>query len=167
MPMTPENLQVSAPQQKEQDIDMLDTIKKSKGQGSKEPTKSVLEIIKEDAARHGVNPDELLKKLATMKMNPNVKTVQIGNTVFLLIQVEPNVVEAHSFTAETPQGLMENFKSLAMFLKKNGIKKGYTYSDQPAFKRLAQSSGMNVQVSQTVKKMGKDMKPVFMYSMEF
>ena len=30
MPMTPENLQVSAPQQKEQDIDMLDTIKKSK-----------------------------------------------------------------------------------------------------------------------------------------
>lgn len=166
MPMTPENLQVAAPQQKEQNVEVLDTIKKSKGQGPKKQM-SVLDIIKEDAQRQGINVDDLMRKLATMKMNPNVKTVQIGNTVFLLIQVQPNEVEVHSFTTETPQGLMENFKSLTMFLKKNGIKKGYTYSDQPAFKRLAQSSGMNVQVSQTVKKMGKDMKPVYMYSMEF
>ena len=166
MDTTPEKMMIDAPQQSGPDMEVLETIKKSKGEG-KAPTKSAVDIITAEANRVGVDPKELFAKLATMKKDPNVKTVQIGNTVFLLIQVQPNVVEVHSFTGESPKGLMENFKSLTMFLKKNGIKSGYTYSDQPAFKKIAESSGLPVKVSQTVKKMGGQMKPVYMYTMEF
>lgn len=166
MATTPEKMMIDAPQQSGPDMEVLDTIQKSKGEGKK-PQQSAVEIITAEAKRIGVDPNELFAKLATMKKDPNVKTVQIGNTVFLLIQVQPNVVEVHSFTGESPRGLIENFKSLTMFLKKNGIKSGYTYSDQPGFKKLAEGSGMPVKVSQTVKQMNGQMKPVYMYTMEF
>jgi len=166
MATSPEKMMIDAPQQSGPDMEVLGTIEKSKG-GGKKPQMSTVEILTEEAKRAGVDPNQLMAKLGMMKQDPNVKTVQIGNTVFLLIQVKPETVEVHSFTAENPQGLMENFKSLTMFLKKNGMKSGYTYSDQPAFKRLAESSGLPVKVSQSVKKMGGQMKPVYMYTMEF
>jgi len=55
---------------------------------------------------------------------------------------------------------------LIKFLKKAGIKQGFTYSEEPIFKQLVERSGMPVQITQTIKQIGNEMKPVYQYTMD-
>ena len=125
------------------------------------------EIIKQDAERNGLNADQILQTLGKLKLsNQNIQTVKIGNTVFLLMRTPPSTVEVHTFTVDKPNVMVSHFKNLAKFLKKLGIKQGFTYSEEPIFKQLVERSGMPVKITQTTKQMGNQMKPVYMYTMD-
>jgi len=125
------------------------------------------EIIKQDAHRNGLNPDQILQTIAKLKLSSqNVQTIKIGNTVFLLMRTPPSKVEVHTFTVDKPNVMVSNFKNLIKFLKKAGIKQGFTYSEEPIFKQLVERSGMPVQITQTIKQIGNEMKPVYQYTMD-
>jgi hypothetical protein len=135
------------------------------GEGS---NKSFEEIIREDSSRQGQNPEQVFKKIAGMKkQNPQTKTIQIGSTVFIVTQVAPKTVEAHIFTSEPPKVIAQRYVSLVNMLKSQGMSKGYTYSDQPGFKKIAEMTGLPVKVTQTVKLMGEEIKPVYMFELDF
>jgi len=146
--------------------DILGVLAQDKGNKSKQqmPTQ---EIIRQDAQRNGFNPQQILETIAKLKLtNKNIQLAQMGNTVFLLMRTPPSTVEIHTFTIENPKEIIGHLKGLATFLKKAGIKQGFTYSDQPIFKQLVERSGMPIKITQTTKQMGNEMKPVYQYTMD-
>ena len=146
--------------------DLLGAIKEEKGDKSSKSLPTV-EIIRQDAQRNGLNPQTILETIAKLKItNKNIQTARIGNTVFLIMRTPPSTAEVHTFTMDNPRVMVENFKGLAKFLKKAGIKQGFTYSDQPIFKQLVERSGMPVKITQTTKQVGGQMKPVYQYTMD-
>ena len=146
--------------------DLLGAIKEEKGDKSSKSLPTV-EIIRQDAQRNGLNPQTILETIAKLKItNKNIQTARIGNTVFLIMRTPPSTAEVHTFTMDNPRVMVENFKGLAKFLKKAGIKQGFTYSDQPIFKQLVERSGMPVKITQTTKQIGNEMKPVYQYTMD-
>ena len=146
--------------------DLLGAIKEEKGDKSNKSLPTV-EIIRQDAQRNGLNPQTILETIAKLKItNKNIQTARIGNTVFLIMRTPPSTAEVHTFTMDNPRVMVENFKGLAKFLKKAGIKQGFTYSDQPIFKQLVERSGMPVKITQTTKQVGGQMKPVYQYTMD-
>ena len=145
---------------------LLGAIKEEKGDKSSKSLPTV-EIIRQDAQRNGLNPQTILETIAKLKItNKNIQTARIGNTVFLIMRTPPSTAEVHTFTMDNPRVMVENFKGLAKFLKKAGIKQGFTYSDQPIFKQLVERSGMPVQITQTTKQVGGQIKPVYQYTMD-
>ena len=104
--------------------------------------------------------------LVEMLKAPGNKMVHLGNSVFLVMVKTPGEVEVHTFSEETPQALAKNFVDLWKYLKNIGVKKAYTYSDDPRFKKIASMTGLPVKVEQSTAKIGKEMQPVYRYVME-
>jgi hypothetical protein len=150
----------------ENNPDLLGAIaqQNSNKSGKQLPT---VDIIRQDAHRNGMNADEILQTIAKLKLSSqNIQTVKIGNTVFLLLRTPPSTVEVHTFTVDKPNVMVSHFKNLATFLKKAGTKRAFTFSEQPLFKQMVERSGMPVQITQTVKQIGNEMKPVYQYTMD-
>ena len=150
----------------ENNPDLMGAISEEKGGKSKKqmPTQ---EIIRQDAIRNGFNAQQVLETVAKLKLtNKNVQLVQMGNTVFLLLRTPPSTVEMHTFTMENPKQIVGHISGLTKFLKKAGITKGFSYSDDPIFKQLVERSGMPIKIEQTVKQIGTQMKPVYQYTMD-
>ena len=163
MTPTPQKKPDIAPQQTP---DVMGAMKAEKV-GS-EATKTPEEIVRADSVRQGVDPTRVMKGLVSeKKRNPQVKTIQIGNTLFVVTQKEPQLVEAHIFTAESPQVIAKRYTALVKILKSQGMKRGYTYSDQPGFKKVAEMTGLPVKVTQTTQPMGGKIKPVYKFELEF
>ena len=150
------------------DMEVLDTIKKTRGEDEGK-TMGVLDIIQTSMGSQlppGVNMDTFMRKLASALKDPNNKMVQIGNSAFLVTLIGDGVVEFHTFSAEQPQKLLKNYLGLAKALKNQGIKKATTYSDRPEFVDLAKKSGLPVKVGQSQKMMGNAMKPVYTFELD-
>jgi hypothetical protein len=141
---------------------MVSTPQEKSVSGQKTPQ----EIVTTNVESMGLDPHKFMAQLAQLKKDKKAQTVQIGNTVFLVIPSEGGVAEVHTFSVENPKEWMQRFKSLALYLKKQGFKKGVSYSDNPAFKRIVESSGMPIKISQSTKMIGGVMKPVYVYEME-
>jgi hypothetical protein len=110
---------------------------------------------------------QLIGSLGLLLQQPGNKLIQFGNSVFLVMVKAPGEVEVHTFSAETPENLIQNYIKGAAYLKKIGVKKITTYSDNPAFQKVAKSTGLPVKINQTVKQQGGEMKPVYEYVLEF
>jgi len=150
------------------DMEVLDTIKKTRGEDEGK-TMGVLDIIQTSMGNQlppGVNMDTFMRKLASALKDPKNKMVQIGNSAFLVTLIGDGVVEFHTFSAEQPQKLLKNYLGLAKVLKNQGIKKATTYSDRPEFVDLAKKSGLPVKVGQSQKMMGNAMKPVYTFELD-
>ena len=150
------------------DMEVLDTIKKTRGEDEGK-TMGVLDIIQTsmgDQLPPGVNMDTFMRKLASALKDPKNKMVQIGNSAFLVTMIGDGVAEFHTFSAEQPQKLLKNYLGLAKVLKNQGIKKATTYSDRPEFVDLAKKSGLPVKVGQSQKMMGNAMKPVYTFELD-
>lgn len=146
--------------------DVMGALKQENGQGPK--MNSVQIIQKSTEGQLGTMPfNQFLNGLRHLLQNPNNKLLQIGNSVFLIKQTVPGEVEVHTFSAENPQQLVENYKGLAKVLKNQGIKKARSYADSPAYARIAKMSGLPVQVKQTQKMVGNQMKPMYEFEMVF
>ena len=150
----------------ENNPDLLGTIAQQNSDKSNKQL-STPEIIRQDAQRNGMNPDQILQTIAKLKLSSqNIQTVKIGNSVFLLLRTPPSKVEVHTFTVDKPNVMVSHFKNLAKFLKKAGTTRAFTFSEEPLFKQMVERSGMPVQITQTVKQIGNQMKPVYQYTMD-
>lgn len=166
MASTPENLIDVAPQQKQPEVDVLDTIKTG---GKKPKEMNSFEVIQDALSRAVQNPQEvekLTKKLAVMIKDPKNKLVQIGNSVFLMMLKDPETVEFHTFSAETPENLIKNYVGAAQLLKSQGVKRAITYADSPGYVEIAKKTGLPVKVSQSTKVIGGVAKPVYLFELE-
>lgn len=150
----------------ENNPDLLGTIAQQNGTQTKKQI-ATQEIIRQDAQRNGFDPKQVLETVAKLKLsNKNIQLIQMGNTVFLLLRTPPSTVEMHTFTIENPRQIVNHIGGLTKFLKKAGIKQGFSYSDDPIFKQLVERSGMPIVITQTTKQIGNQIKPVYQYTMD-
>jgi hypothetical protein len=150
----------------ENNPDLLGVIAQQNGNQTKKQI-ATQEIIRQDAQRNGFDPKQVLETVAKLKLsNKNIQLIQMGNTVFLLLRTPPSTVEMHTFTIENPRQIVNHIGGLTKFLKKAGIKQGFSYSDDPIFKQLVERSGMPIVITQTTKQIGNQMKPVYQYTMD-
>ena len=169
MATTPQKSMIDAPQQGGADMEVLETIKKSKGEGGSTKKMNSLEVIQEALSKDmppGMNMDMFMRKLATLLKDPNNRLVQVGNTVFLMMRTAPDTVEVHTFSSETPQNLVKNYVGAAKLLKNQGIKRAITYADSPGYVEIAKKTGLPVKISQGQKVIGGTAKPVYTFELE-
>jgi len=112
-----------------------------------------------------VPPDQLeklMQSLAAMAKMGKAKFLQVGNTVFLLINKGNGTFEFHTATVEPPDVLVERFKAGAKAAKQIGATKLVSYFQDPSFQRIAQMTGLPVKISmsQQVSKTGA--QPAYM-----
>jgi len=107
---------------------------------------------------------EMLSKLAVTVKDEGAKLVHLGNVLFLIMVRGKGVVEIHTIGKEAqPRYLADDFKKLAEYLKKIGVKTAYTYTPDNRYGRLAQLTGLPVKTF----KIKVEGKPMTAYVMEF
>ena len=107
---------------------------------------------------------KMLSQLATVVSEEGAKLVHLGNVLFLIMVRGKGVVEIHTIGEEAqPRYLAENYKKLADYLKKIGVKTAYTYTPDNRYGRLAQMTGLPVKTF----KVEVEGKPMVAYVMEF
>jgi hypothetical protein len=107
---------------------------------------------------------EMMTKLATVVSEEGAKLVHLGNVLFLIMVRGKGVVEIHTIGEEAqPRYLADDFKKLADYLKKIGVKTAYTYTPDNRYGRLAQMTGLPVKTF----KVEVEGKPMVAYVMEF
>jgi hypothetical protein len=107
---------------------------------------------------------EMLGKLATTVKDEGAKLVHLGNVLFLIMVRGKGIVEIHTIGKEAqPRMLADDFKKLADYLKKIGVKTAYTYTPDNRYGRLAQLTGLPVKTL----KIDVKGKPMTAYVMEF
>jgi len=122
------------------------------------------EIIKQSAEKElGGNADQIVNTLSQMVQQKKVQLLQIGNTVFSIIPKGGQTAEFHTFTVEDPEKLVDRFKAGANSLKQMGFKQAVTYSESPAFVKMAKQTGLPVQISQGHQTISGQKKPVYQF----
>lgn len=107
----------------------------------------------------------MLGKLASFVQDPGVRLIHFGNTVFMMILVEPRVAEIHTMSVdEESSTLAKHFVALANFLKEIGVIEAYTYSDDPRFMAVAKRTRLPIE---TEKMQAEDGKTYTIYRMRF
>jgi hypothetical protein len=107
----------------------------------------------------------MLGKLASFVQDPGVRLVHFGNTVFMMILVEPRVAEIHTMSIdEDSSTLAKHFVSLTKFLQNIGVVEAYTYSEDPRFMAVAKRTRLPIE---TEKMQSQDGKTVTVYRMRF
>ena len=130
---------------------------------------NTVQTIRESLLRSGNSEEDvnkIMQGVAFAVQDPRTKLVNLGNTVFMVTVTRPGEVEVHTFSNESPQGLVNNFVNLTKYLKNIGVKKASTYSDDGRFRKIAEMTKLPVKISQTTKMVGNQMKPVYKYEME-
>ena len=107
----------------------------------------------------------MLGKLASFLQDPGVRLIHFGNTVFMMILVEPRVAEIHTMSIdENSSTLAKHFVSLAKFLRNIGVIEAYTYSYDPRFMAVAKRTRLPIE---TEKMQSQDGKILTVYRMRF
>jgi hypothetical protein len=107
---------------------------------------------------------KMLSQLATVVSEEGAKLVHLGNVLFLIMVRGKGVVEIHTIGEEAqPRMLADDFKKLADYLQKIGVKTAYTYTPDNRYGRLAQMTGLPVKTF----KVEVEGKPMVAYVMEF
>jgi hypothetical protein len=96
----------------------------------------------------GADINLVLHVLADKVQKKEIKLLQIGNTVFMLKPIDGQTVEFHTFTIEPINDLILRYRAGINTLKEMGFKKAVSYSESPAFVKIAQQTGLPVRVSQ-------------------
>jgi len=107
---------------------------------------------------------KMFNALAVTVRDKGAKLVHLGNVLFLVMVRGKGVVEIHTIGTEAqPRYLAEDFKQLAAYLKKIGVKTAYTYTPDNRYGRLAQLTGLPIKTL----KIDVKGKPMTAYVMEF
>jgi len=122
---------------------------------------SATEIIRKDLEKRGLTKQEekFLKGLALLIQQNKAVVVRHNNTVFVGIRKGREVLEVHLFTLDTPNMLLGAMKVGIDAVKKAGIKKLVSETDN--YKLITMMQKMNLPVE--VNKKGK----MFAWSLEF
>lgn len=106
----------------------------------------------------------MLQKLASLLSQDGANLIHIGNTVFLMIVTGKGEVEIHTMTAdEDSVSLANSFRELAKTLKGLGVKKAYTYANDPRFEVVAKRTRLPIKKQKQKSRDGKD---VTVYTLE-
>jgi hypothetical protein len=134
-------------------------------QKSQQKQVSSTEIIQQSVQKEqpGADVNRIMQTIAYMMQRKMVQLLQIGNTVFLLQPKEPGTVEFHTFTIESIDDLVKRYKAGINTLKQMGFKKAVSFAQSPAFVKIAQQTGLPVQVSQSQMMMGDKMVPAYRF----
>ncbi|CAB4157816.1 hypothetical protein UFOVP678_49 [uncultured Caudovirales phage] len=110
---------------------------------------SATEIIRKDLARGGFTKEEdkFLKGLALLIQQNKAVVVRHNNTVFVGIRKEPGVLEVHMYTIDNPTMLLGAMKVGIDSVKKAGIKKLVSETDNYKLITMMQKMGLPVQVN--------------------
>jgi len=110
---------------------------------------SATEIIRKDLERGGFTKEEdkFLKGLALLIQQNKAVVVRHNNTVFVGIRKEPGVLEVHMYTVDTPNMLLGAMKVGIDAVKKAGIKKLVSETDNYKLITMMQNMGLPVQVN--------------------
>ena len=135
----------------------------------KKPQLSSLDIIRQSAQKEapGADVNKTIVALGTLIDKNVVGLLRLGDTVFMLQPKEPGTVEFHTFTVESPQQLPQRYKEAIPNLKQMGFKKAISYAQSPAFKRIAEQTGVPVKVSQEMRRVGTQMLPYYRFEVDF
>ena len=127
-----------------------------------------VEIIKQSAQQESPNmdPEQVVNIIGALVQRKAMQLVQIGNTVFSVMPKGGQTAEFHTFTVEDPQTLVQRFKAGANTLKQMGFKQAVTYSENPAFVKMAQQTGLPVKINQGQQTVGGQQKPVYQFMLE-
>ena len=106
--------------------------------------------------------DRLLGVLAHMMQQKKLQLIQIGNTVFMLKPESKDVVEFHTFTIEPIDQLVLRYRAGINTVKSMGFKKAVSYSESPAFVKIAQQTGLPVHIKKEDGKKG----PVYKFEVD-
>ena len=126
---------------------------------------SSTEIIQQSIRKEqpGADVNRIMQTIAYMMQRKMIQLLQLGNTVFLLQPKEPGTVEFHTFTIESPQDLVKRYQAGLNSLKQMGFKKAVSFAQSPAFVKIAEQTGLPVQVSQSQMMMGNQMVPAYRF----
>lgn len=89
-----------------------------------------------------------MQTIAYMMQKKMIQLLQIGNTVIMLKPINDKTVEFHTFTIEPVGDLILRYRAAIISLREMGFKKAISYSESPAFVKIAQQTGLPVNVSQ-------------------
>lgn len=109
-------------------------------------TQIIQQSVKQEQPDADINL--VLHVLADKVQKKEIKLLQIGNTVFMLKPLDDQTVEFHTFTIEPISDLILRYRAGINTLKEMGFKKAISYSESPAFVKIAQQTGLPVRVSQ-------------------
>lgn len=111
------------------------------------------EIITQEAQKYGGNADVLLRKINKLVESKAAILLQKNNSVLLLIGIAKGIVEAHIFTMDPPEKVVDSLKYFkdkilgsdikSMYFKENNKQK----SQLEKTLQLLKSFGLNVQPS--------------------
>lgn len=100
-----------------------------------------------------------------LNTNPAAKLVHINGTVFLVLVKDKGVVEIHTMAVDGDSNrLAKNFVELSRYLQAIGVKRAYTYTDDPKFAVVARRTRLPYSTSET---QGEDGKTYTVYTQEF
>ena len=106
----------------------------------------------------------VLQKLAGLLGQEGANLIHIGNTVFLMLITGPGEVEIHTMTTdEDSVTLAKAFVELSKTLKGLGVKRAYTYADDPKFEIIAKRT--RLPINKETKKT-RDGKTTTVYTLE-
>ena len=134
-----------------------------------EPKKmSEIDIIRKSSEKEmpGVNTDQVIRGLYALIKAHNGRIIRMGDTVFFIKPLGNGSVEFHTFTVEPPEELVKRFKAGVNTLKQMGFNKAISYANQPAFKKLAQDTGLPVKISQSQQMLGGKMVPAYKFELD-
>ena len=126
---------------------------------------SSTQIIQQSVAKEqpGADVNRIMQTIAYMMQRKMIQLAQIGNTVFLLQPKEAGTVEFHTFTIEPIDDLVKRYQAGINTIKQMGFKKAVSYAQSPAFVKIAQQTGLPVQVSQSQTMIGGKMVPAYKF----
>jgi len=155
--------------QKSQDMGSLRGPRQSAPKGEASNKLNAIEIIKRSAAaemKGQGNPEGIVLGISALIKKGAIKLLQLGNTVFMIMPKQAGTAEFHTFTVEQPQTLVKRFQAGAKALKQMGFKTAVTYSDSPAFVKMAQSTGLPVRISQGHQTVQGQKKPTYQFILD-
>jgi len=170
MPLPPEKTPIAAPQQPKApfDMEMMDTVRQAQGQGPAGQMNS-LQIIKkaiEPQLASGLDWDDFQRRLVGWIRTRNNKLLQIGNTVFLLTFLSPEVCQFSILNADSEANLLQNISGLSKALKNHNFKKMIAYANEPKYVELAKKTKLPVKIGQSQKVVNGEAIPVYTFEMD-
>lgn len=126
---------------------------------------SSTQIIEQSVRKEqpGADVNRIMQTIAYMMQRKMVQLLQIGNTVLLLQPKEAGTVEFHTFTIENIDDLVKRYQAGINTLRQMGFKKAVSYAQSPAFVKIAQQTGLPVNVTQSQMMMGGKMVPAYKF----
>jgi hypothetical protein len=76
------------------------------------------------------------------------------------------VAEFHTFTIEDPHVLAQRYAAGAKSLKQMGFKRAQSYSQSPAFVRIARQTGLPVRIKPDMQKIGNKMRRAYKFEVD-